>query len=840
MGLGNIKLKITQATRPVDPIELFESLTLRGSIENIWEPQAEALKKWTTKRDSNDAVIQMNTGGGKTLVGLLIAQSLVNETLEQVVYICANNQLVEQTVFKAKECGLDPATRYKSLWNNREDYDAGKTFCITNYEAVFHGFSPFKNDSIKAIIFDDAHVAENNLRKNYTLNFLHGSDSYKELSSLFGDYFEKANSKESFEEAIGGDHRIVLFVPTFYTWEQSDAIKKILIKNGVEDADETKYVWEHLKLNLKHCCFFISGKSIQVTPSVIPLANSPFFKKSVRRIYLTATMPTPSSFIRTFGISNPTLIAPGGKSGDAQRLFIFLPGKDEDEQKTEALKLIADNKSCVISPSGPRLKEWLPDVKIYETNHGHDEIIRFSKSKDKEMLGLAARYDGIDLPGDSCRVLILDRLPKGENSFNTFIDQTIQVGTLRSSHTATRIVQAIGRIFRSNTDHGVVMLRGNDLQSWLRKPMNQKFLPPSLQKQIILGNELVKVVAENQTCYADLIDGVLSGSKEWDQLYKYIDQIKFTESKAELKWYEDSLLKEKDAYLNIWNQQYEIAARLFSELAQEVKIHDIFLHAWYCHWAGLAYLASDNSTTASKWYWRAATTRSDLGRPKEEIKIEFVEKPIGFQIKTIVKNFDKEKLEKELYAISKGLIYGEETELAEDALEKLGKLLGLTSWRPDKKISGPDVLWQGENDELLASFELKTGKTNKQYSKDDIKDCNDHHVHLQQAYKKAKFIEFLVGRYLKIEERANPSDELQIIELASLIELVERYQSAVRLTIRKNVSFEQQLQNAFEAFNLLWPDCVKNLKSRLVIESKRKIKLPKSFSVDKCKTKKGL
>jgi len=821
MGLGNIKLKIDQAVRPIKPIELFESLTLRGSIENIWEPQAEALKQWTAKRDSNDTVIQMNTGGGKTLVGLLIAQSLANETLEQVIYVCANNQLVEQTIFKAKECGLDPASRYKTSWHNRENYDSGKTFCITNYAAVFHGFSPFKNDSIKAIIFDDAHVAENNLRENYTLDFSYETDTYKDLSAVFKNYFEKSNSKESFEEVMGGDSRIVLFVPTFYTWEHSDEIKKIMVKNNVEEAAETKYAWEHLKLNLKHCCFFISGKSIQVSPSVIPLANSPFFKNSVRRIYLTATMPTTASFIRTFGISNPTLISPRGKSGDAQRLFIFLPGKDEEEQKTEALKLVSNHKCCVISPSGSRLEEWKPKVKIYKKNSGHDEIIRFCNSKTKEMLGLAARNDGIDLPGDSCRVLILDRLPRGENNFNSFIDQTIQVGTLRSSHTATRIVQAIGRIFRSNIDHGVVLLRGNVLQSWMRKPINQKFLPSLLQKQIILGNELTKEVAEKQTSYTELINGVLSGSKEWDQLYKYIDQIKFAENKPELKWYEDSLLKEKEAYLNIWNQQYEIAARLFSELAQEVKLHDMMLYAWYCHWAGLAYLASDNCSTASKWYWRAATTKADLGRPKEEVKIEFVEKVIGFQVQTIAKQFDKEKLEKVLNQIQSELTYSDETESAEQAVEKLGNILGLKSWRTDKKLSGPDILWEG-GDNLLASFELKTGKQNKFYDKDDIKDCNDHHVWLQNNYKKYTFMEFLVGRYLKIDEKANPSDELQIIELESLVELVERYKLALGFTIKKGMSFEKQLQNVFEAFNLLWPNCVKNLKSRLAIDLKEK------------------
>lgn len=73
MGLKKLKLSVPSSKKPTDPLDVFNKFTRRGSIENIWEPQAEALKKWHRVRDSYDAVIQMNTGGGKTLVGLMIA-----------------------------------------------------------------------------------------------------------------------------------------------------------------------------------------------------------------------------------------------------------------------------------------------------------------------------------------------------------------------------------------------------------------------------------------------------------------------------------------------------------------------------------------------------------------------------------------------------------------------------------------------------------------------------------------------------------------------------------------------------------------------------------------------
>src|ERR1700719_4765145 len=104
--LSKLPIKPAKRNLATSPREIFKSLTLRGSIQNIWEPQAEALAGWEKERKSADVVIQMNTGGGKTLVGLLIAQSLVNETKGKVLYVCPNNQLVEQVATKAAECGI--------------------------------------------------------------------------------------------------------------------------------------------------------------------------------------------------------------------------------------------------------------------------------------------------------------------------------------------------------------------------------------------------------------------------------------------------------------------------------------------------------------------------------------------------------------------------------------------------------------------------------------------------------------------------------------------------------------------------------------------------------------
>lgn len=78
------------------------------------------------------------------------------------------------------------------------------------------------------------------------------------------------------------------------------------------------------------------------------------------RVYLTATVPSQVEFLRTFGVSKVERIIPGGKSGEAQRQFLFLHGADDDERRDAALKLVETEKVCIIAPSDGIAKEWCP------------------------------------------------------------------------------------------------------------------------------------------------------------------------------------------------------------------------------------------------------------------------------------------------------------------------------------------------------------------------------------------------------------------------------------------------------------------------------------------------
>jgi superfamily II DNA or RNA helicase len=76
------KLRDAKKQAPViDPLEIFRRLPKSARIKDLYGSQAEVLQAWFNSRTDKDHVLKLHTGGGKTLVGLLIAQSILNGTV---------------------------------------------------------------------------------------------------------------------------------------------------------------------------------------------------------------------------------------------------------------------------------------------------------------------------------------------------------------------------------------------------------------------------------------------------------------------------------------------------------------------------------------------------------------------------------------------------------------------------------------------------------------------------------------------------------------------------------------------------------------------------------------
>lgn len=222
--------------KPIDPKDIFLRLPKPPGIEDLWSSQASALKEWFERRNQRDIVIKLNTGGGKTLVGLLVAQSVMNEFQGPVLYLCPTTQLQEQILTKASEYGIKavPYTRGADL---EEEFLAARSVMVATYAALFNGLTRFglaggSRDIIKleALVLDDAHTAFANLRDAFTISIDSAKlpDLYKELVQLFRPEFGQLERQGTFDDVVAGRDEAVLEVP-YWGWKSKmDEIRERL------------------------------------------------------------------------------------------------------------------------------------------------------------------------------------------------------------------------------------------------------------------------------------------------------------------------------------------------------------------------------------------------------------------------------------------------------------------------------------------------------------------------------------------------------------------------------------------------------------------------------------
>lgn len=172
IDFGKIKTGNVSNTA-LHPREIFTALPGKkeGKFEYPRDVQTQVWDSWFSRKNEKDLVIKMNTGSGKTVVGLLILKSCLNEGKSPAVYVVPDNYLVEQVANEAKDLGIEvtkEADSYRFL--------SGKAILIINIYKLVNGKSVFGigDEGIKinigSIIFDlwrdRSKLARNLLRKS--------------------------------------------------------------------------------------------------------------------------------------------------------------------------------------------------------------------------------------------------------------------------------------------------------------------------------------------------------------------------------------------------------------------------------------------------------------------------------------------------------------------------------------------------------------------------------------------------------------------------------------------------------------------------------------------------
>lgn len=124
-----------------NPALHFKTLTKR-EFPDVMPHQKEMLESYAAHFEKClDVALQLPTGSGKTLVGLLIADWRRQKFGDRAIYLCPTKQLVRQTVRQAHEqYGIDvvdlSGSKSEFSPDDRTAYKRGKKVAVSTYKGL--------------------------------------------------------------------------------------------------------------------------------------------------------------------------------------------------------------------------------------------------------------------------------------------------------------------------------------------------------------------------------------------------------------------------------------------------------------------------------------------------------------------------------------------------------------------------------------------------------------------------------------------------------------------------------------------------------------------------------
>lgn len=529
--------KITPtAIVPDTPDKLLLELP-RRTIPDVLPHQREVMRNYADlPADVADVALQLPTGSGKTLVGLLTGEWLRRKNQERVVYLCPTKQLVNQAVEQAEEkygltvLGFTGSARDYNP-TSKAEYRNADQIAVTTYSSLFNT-NPFFDDP-DVVIVDDAHAAEGYIAALWSLRIERTKETHATLHAALCNILKPLLGPVNFARLSGNWESItdkvwVDKIPAPAFIEIRAEISEVLDEH-VEGTD-LAYPWSMLRDHLHACHLYLSAHEILIRPLIPPTWTHGPFTNARQRIYMSATLGTGGDLERLMGRrSIKRLPIPEGwdRQGVGRRFFIF-PGMALSEDDTAKLRydlMGRAGRSLVLVPSDGAREEVAAGVadnlgfKTFDASAIEESKKPFTSEKQAVAI-VANRYDGIDFPGKECRLLFIEGLPKAMNLQERFLMARMGANVLFNERVQTRVLQAIGRCTRSLEDFSAVVVSGEELPDYLADIKRRKYLHPELQAELSFGVEQSKGAS-----LADLVENFsifLDNKKEWETINQQI------------------------------------------------------------------------------------------------------------------------------------------------------------------------------------------------------------------------------------------------------------------------------------------------------------------------------
>ena len=727
------------------PEALFRDLRNR-KVEGLLAHQADILRRYHSEAfERPDVAIELPTGSGKTLVGLLIAEFRRVKLQQRVLFLCPTRQLVRQVAEQAEtKYGIKTTPFVGAIKefdpNDKIRYQTGQTIAVAAYSALFN-VNPFFSNA-QTIVLDDAHSAENYITSAWSLFIDRSKYSaiYLGMLDVLGSCLPPTIADRfKVNRADRIDAGWVEKVPNPRVLGILDGIGAFLDANTA--STDLQYPWSWLKGHLEACHFYVSHGGVLIRPFIPPsLTHAPFANAS-QRVFMSATLGRGGDLERITGI--PSLFRvpiPEGwdRQGVGRRFFMF---PEHSIKEAEIDDLVVDlmkqtNRALVLVPTDKMAEHYTSLVKdklrwsVFTASDIENSKASFISTTGAAAV-LANRYDGIDLIGEECRLMIIRGLPKASNLQERFLMTRMAAGTLLDDRIRTRIIQAVGRCTRSATDYAAVCVLGDDFADWLILAEKRALFHPEFQAELQFGSE--QSTDRTPSDFNENLSIFLSHGEEWanadGQILEFRDQAIQSPIVGQ-----DALAaaaaKEVECQYCFWNFDYERACGLAQEVAGILSGDETkgFRGFWYYMGGTAAALVASSlgrkeyRAKANELYSRAANCapavawlRSLESNESAEVDSDAPDELLQFNVDAIEALFDNRgyssprKFEADVEEIRRGL-FDDDAHRFEEGHRRLGELLGFVSDN-SAGIATPDPWWISSGSLCLVSEDKSDSKS---------------------------------------------------------------------------------------------------------------------------------
>ncbi len=729
------KLNNKNPEKKTNPIEIYDQLDRSSTAGPLRSTQEKVLEDWYLNRFSDqDVIVKLHTGAGKTLIGLLMLQSKLNSGKGPCVFVCPNIYLAEQVERDAKKFGI-PVCKIDESRVIPEQFTESQSILVTHAQKTFNGKTKFGLDNssmeIGAMVLDDSHACIDVIKQSFTVELKRGDHEglYKKFLQLFRTSV-KDQGEGTFLDIEEGDSSAYLPVP-YWAWndKKEDVLRLLSEYKDHEDYKEVFFSWEIIKNDIENFQAFISGDGFEITPIHIPIEKFGFFHNAGQRILMSATTHDDSFFIKglafkSLAIQNPLSDESELWSGEK---MILIPSLISDylDRDTVVNTFANENPSrkfgiVALTPSFSKAAQYQSIggrmAKPREISRIVDDLKSGNYSK---TISFANRYDGIDLPDDACRILIIDSKPYFNSLSEKYEESNRKISDFFNLRVAQKIEQALGRSVRGPKDYSAILLIGTDLVRFVKSSKTQQYFSPQTRKQIEIGLDISQSVAEEQGELLEEespfkpLDSILNqqlnqrdnGWKEW-----YATNMNSIEVETRSSDLHALLEKERKATSLAFRKDYEGACKILQDIVNKYCASPEE-KAWYRQLlANYQFFISKKESITTQT--RAYNGNQYLMKPIKGIryrKIDYIDHNQTTKIKGWIEEHEtNEELMLNVNEVVSDFDFGVRADRFEAAVNSIGEMLGFECQRPDKQFKkGPDNLWCGGDNEYFV-FECKS------------------------------------------------------------------------------------------------------------------------------------